>query len=478
MSCGCTSITTPSSTTCGSCGYNCTSCICPPDPIVMPTVACEDPAKCTELYSLDCIKYTGNDIKCSSEASTLYPNVTHIVATNGDTLSNILNNINNQLCYLFSSDFINQMFTNIQNNSTLSELICLILDGCGAAPTSLICPTTSVVTYNVSSPQNYLQASFSYVPYATSYNYKFYVEDTPGSNTYTFITSGSVQQPSIALPISINSPLTGTSYTSTKKYIVLVQAVSSTLTNSGPDLEVTYAGSTLTSLQYNTIVSSFSATNCGFNLYTPTESPAQTCQLSIIQGNFKFSAVNPNALQFTFTHETLNPAYISPTFYKVHWYLKSAFSFPITYNYQNNATISFVSGQVQTINLYKPQLTSSGISKTSYTITITTNNHGLTSGSTINISTGVTGLPAGDYIITVLSTSQFTFVVANNTSLSGTPTITYKPQLMANDSVVVMIYTMTNDDLCYNGVNQKGTFSKSEIISYLSNAQYNVYENL
>ena len=149
MSCGCTSTTTASpSVTCGSCGYQCTSCICPPDPIVMPTVTCSDPVECSEIYPAACIQYTGNDIKCSTTASSLYPNVTHIVATNGDMLPDILNNINSQLCYLFSDDFIIATLNVIDKNSELQDLLCSLITNC-STPSALICPTVSSVTYNV-----------------------------------------------------------------------------------------------------------------------------------------------------------------------------------------------------------------------------------------------------------------------------------------------------------------------------------------
>ena len=278
MSCGCTSTTASPSTTCGSCGYQCTSCICPPDPLVMPTVTCADPNVCEEIYPLECIKYTGDDIKCSTSASTLYPNVVHTVATNGDTLNVILSNINNQLCYLFSTDFINQMLTNIKNIPELSTLFCGIT--CPSPPsTVLICPTVSSLTYNVSDIQNYLQAQFSYVPFATSYVYRFYVEDSAGSNSYTAVGGGTLPQPSAALPITISAPLTGTLYTPSRKYIVLVQAVGTGYTSNGPDLTSMYTASTLTSTQYNAINSSFGNNSCGFKTYQQSAPSGLTCTL-------------------------------------------------------------------------------------------------------------------------------------------------------------------------------------------------------
>lgn len=479
MSCGCTSTATPSpSITCGSCGYQCTSCVCPPDPIVMPTVTCADPATCTEVYPLECIQYTGEDIKCSTSAATLYPNTTHIVATNGDMLPDILNNINSQLCYMFSTDFINQMLSNIQDNSELITIFCSIKDTCGTPPTTLICPTVSTLTYNVGDAQNYLEATFNYVPYATSYTYKFYVEITPSSNTYIAIIGGTLPQPSVALPITITAPLSGTSYTSTRKYLVLVQAVDgNTYTPGGPDF-VSY--NTITGDDYNILLGNY-PNNCGNYTYTQTDT-SQTCSLATIRGSFKAASLNINAVQFLFTQETSNPLYFPPSTYTVHWYLKNSLVFPAIYEYMNYETISYTSGQAVTVNLYKPSVTSTNLSKTSTTVTVTKTGHGLSSGMYIKIDNAITGIPAGEYIITVTTLNIFTITTTGNTTaLPGvSPSINYKAQLRPTDQIVVMITTnVANNDSCYKGIikRQGGQFSDAEITNFLSNSVNNVYKN-
>lgn len=152
MGCPCNKVTTSTTTNCGSCGYNCTSCVCPPDPIVMPTVTCEDPNPCSELYPLQCVIYTGEDIKCSSEALMLYPNVIHFLvleesSTTERNFVNILENINEQLCYIFSKDFITQLLTNIQNDEELSLLFCNIISDCNCE-CALTCPSVIDATYN------------------------------------------------------------------------------------------------------------------------------------------------------------------------------------------------------------------------------------------------------------------------------------------------------------------------------------------
>ena len=154
MSCGCSN-TTPITTTtnCGSCGYNCTNCTCSTNPIVEPAVVCADPEPCSELFPLECVIYTGADIQCAGTANTLYPNVLHyLVLGNSSTTArnfvSILNNINAQLCYLFSKDYISQFLTNIQGDATLSALFCSIVSACDCNCT-LTCGTIISAEYIV-----------------------------------------------------------------------------------------------------------------------------------------------------------------------------------------------------------------------------------------------------------------------------------------------------------------------------------------
>lgn len=154
MSCGCSN-TTPITTTtnCGSCGYNCTNCTCPTNPIIEPVVVCADPEPCSELFPLECVIYTGVDIACAGTANTLYPNVLHyVVLENSSTTArnfvSILNNINAQLCYLFSKDYISQFLTNIQGDATLSALFCSIVSACDCDCT-LTCGTVISAEYIV-----------------------------------------------------------------------------------------------------------------------------------------------------------------------------------------------------------------------------------------------------------------------------------------------------------------------------------------
>lgn len=473
MSCGCTSTATPSpSITCGSCGYQCTSCVCPPDPIVMPTVTCADPATCTEIYPLECVQYTGEDIKCSSEASTLYPNITHIVATNGDMLPNILNNINNQLCYLFSSDFISQMLTNIQNDPELSGVLCNLVTEC-TTPTALICPTVSSVTYNYDNTtlQYYLSAQINYVPNATTYTYKFYTESTYNSGTFdSIIGSGSISQPLTALPITLSSIISSpTTNTSSKNYAVLVYATGS-LTASGIN------PASYPSFTYNTLAVA-NPNNCGINKYTGSTAEI-TCSLNALTGSFKASPSNTKALQFIFTQESSNASYIPVTYYYINCYLKTTIP-TVSYVWQSTATIPYVSGQLENVDLYKLP-TSATFTKTGTLVTITSTAHGLVSGMNIKIDLAVgTDIPANSYTITYLTANTFTISTPGSSTVSSPTAVTYKSQINpATDNVVVSIYTTTANPECWKGLPKQNTpFNDATLTSYLSNPQNNVYKS-
>lgn len=483
MSCGCTSTTTASpSVTCGSCGYQCTSCICPPDSIVMPTVTCSDPVECLEIYPAACVQYTGNDIKCST-ADSSYPNVTHIVAANGDMLPDILNNINSQLCYLFSDDFIIATLNVIDKNSELQDLLCSLITNCSTHTAGLICPTVSSVTYNVNNTggQNYLTAVFNYVPYATNYAYQFYVE-TVVTGVYTLISGcgGNIPQPSVALPISVSGLLDST-YTANKNYAVLVYATDATglYTPNGVN-----PATNNPSFTYDTVAASH-LNNCGINKYTASGDTTQTCSLDPLHTADIKNVPNQTSLllQFTFVQlPTIPPSYIQISSYKIHWYLQKTIP-NISYDYQGNFDINSSStpalnpAQLTYIHLWKLPV-SATYTKSGYTVTITSTNHGMVTNQAIKIDTGVTGVPSGEYTIVVVNSNSFNIGVSNNTPGSGP--ITYKSSFNPNvDKVVVMVQTLTADPTCSNGVAPRtnGSFTPTEIATYTANPQYQVYKN-
>ena len=477
MSCGCSSTTTPSpSTSCGGCGYQCTSCICPADPIVMPTVTCPDPVACDEIFPLECIEYTGDDIKCSTTATTLYPNVTHTVATNGDTMTNVLNNINSQLCYLFSKDYISTMLTLINNgsNAELKNLFCVISNSCTAI-TQLICPTVASVTYyqDTATNQYYLIATTSYVPFATSYVYQFYTETTYNSGIFDIQisgASGTITQPSSALPITFNSLISNpTTYTSSKNYAVLVYVPTAggyTANGQNPATNTTFT--------YNSL--NPSGVNCGINKYVGT-SAELTCTLANLNGKFNPNPTYSKALQFTFTQETINPLYVPVVNYTVHWYLKVS-SPTISYVYQGNiSAITYVSGQAQTIDLYKLPVTKTFTKTSSFTAIITSTAHGLVPGMLIKIDTAVAShIPANVYPITYLTPDTFSIVTTISSSVGLTP-LTYKSQMNpTTDSAVVMIYTNAATE-CYKGIaNNSQTYSDAQITNFISSGSNNVFK--
>lgn len=470
MSCGCTSTPSPS-ITCGSCGYQCTSCVCPPDPIVMPTVTCADPPKCTEIYPLECVQYTGPDIKCSTLAGTLYPNVTHIVATNGDMLPNILNNINSQLCYLFSSDFISTFLNTISTDSELQDIFCSLLDSCGTSPTQLICPTVSSVTYVIDTTQNYLQAQFNYVPYATSYTYQFYTETTYGSGTYDdpIGSATTIPQPSIALPISVTTLLSST-YTASKNYAVLVY-VQGSLNPNGIDPALN------SSFTYNSL--DVNNAHCGINRYLGT-AETQTCALEpVIHGALKYMQ-DPSIFtwQFHFQQQSQVPSiYIPITSYNIHWYIEKTTPF-LHYAYLGSINIPFNALNIENISLYKPVTVS--FTYTGNTVTVTSPGHGLITGQQIYIPYTVINnlIPIGYYTITVTNADTFTFTIISSTSGGGFLTYCCS-KLSPNDRLVAMIQILTADPTCYLGVQPRvnSYFLPSEIATYTSNTQYDVYKN-
>lgn len=474
MSCGCSSTTTPSpSTSCGGCGYQCTSCICPADPIVMPTVTCPDPVACDEIFPLECIEYTGDDIKCSTTATTLYPNVTHTVATNGDTMTNVLNNINNQLCYLFSADYISKMLTNIKDTLELKTLFCSISCS-GVSTTTFICPTVSSLTYYQDTADNlyYYKAQINYVPFATLYTWRFYVETSSGSGTYTYLNTGSISQPASALPIQLTGLIPNpTTNTSSKNYIILVQ-VTGTLTSNGVNL-ASYPGN----ITYSEIINTYS-NNCGHNKYNGTPSEL-LCRLADLNGTFKQNGIKN--VQFIFSEETLNPVSYPPTSYIIHYYLKSI-SMPYVYTYLNSQTISsYTPGSSHTITLNKSIVSSKTWNTTGSTYaTITSTAHGMSSGTivTISASTIPTDLPNGDYTITVVSADTFTIPLLTVSTSSGT--LSHTIPVTSSDVVIVMIRTTTaNMELCNKGipVRTNGSFTDVEITGYLSNPSNNVFKN-
>ena len=198
MSCNCTTPTY----NCGNCGNTVPACTCSQTPILPPVYICPEPETCDEVFPLECVEYIGADIKCSATVDILHPSIEHYIVLQDGTrtdrrLPSILNNINSQLCYIFSKEYISQVLTIIQSDIVLSQLFCEIACSCdcGATPPvgprcSLNCPLkddefnwyyeTGVMwhyTFDVQ-PDNPL-----YIP-VTSYKVHYYINN--GSGLYEF----------------------------------------------------------------------------------------------------------------------------------------------------------------------------------------------------------------------------------------------------------------------------------------------------
>ncbi len=386
MGCSCNQVTT-STVNCGTCGYNCTSCVCPPDPIVMPEVTCEDPNPCNELYPLQCVIYTGTDIKCSTESLFLYPNVIHyLVLEESDTIDRnfvtILQNINEQLCYIFSKDFITQLLTNIQNDEELSLLFCSIISNCNC-DCALTCPTVTDATYNsFPSATDTITIDFNQVTGGSSISFSGTISGTTltvtvppvsgsisvgmkitgsGVSPNTFITAGagsswtvSVSQ---AVPVAVVISGTKIVYTAaiyrydTGNYYYVnsknstVWGVYTFATNTTGSVEIDVTSAYDNTGNSNWMVSVFAqdlinsecsvgylvnteepidyavvGDDCGVGLYTPPTE--ESCRVPCINSSNSptFTVNGDGSLNFAFTTELIPTGFHPVTAYTVHWY--------------------------------------------------------------------------------------------------------------------------------------------------------------
>lgn len=155
MSCNCTTPTY----NCGNCGNTVPACTCSQTPILPPVYICPEPETCDEVFPLECVEYVGADIKCAAATDILHPSVEHYIVLSDGTrtdrkLPSILNNINSQLCYIFSKEYISQVLTIIQSDVELSALFCEIACSCNCGsvppvgPTCLLNCPTHTITYS------------------------------------------------------------------------------------------------------------------------------------------------------------------------------------------------------------------------------------------------------------------------------------------------------------------------------------------
>ena len=383
MGCLCNQVTT-STVNCGTCGYNCTSCVCPPDPIVMPEVTCEDPNPCNELYPLECLIYTGADIKCSTESLFLYPDVIHYLVleefdTKNRNFVDILKNINEQLCYIFSKDFITQLLINIQNDEELSLLFCNIVSNCDCE-CNLTCPSVTSATYNTYPVSvDTITINFNQSIDGSSINFSGTISGTTltvttppisgsisagvkitgtGISPNTFITSGAGSTWTVSVSQSVTTPIvitgTKTIYTAAiyRSDINNTYVYVANTTNILFPTNTTAIGIVSVTAPYdnttnnNWMVSVFAEDgfvesctagylttgnqpinydlvkdNCGVGLYTaPVEQNCREICINDDNNNIVFF-VNPDtSLNFTFTTQIIPSGYYPVTKYTVHWY--------------------------------------------------------------------------------------------------------------------------------------------------------------
>lgn len=132
--CGCNQ---SNSEYCTNCGDPCNQCNCP---VVTPEVECPDPEPCDNIQRADCVQFT-EPIECEPVGSPpigpadLYPDVIHHIVPDSDDaedkrLTAAMRNINEQFCYIFSKEFIEQLLINIRDHSDLHELFCSIVCTC------------------------------------------------------------------------------------------------------------------------------------------------------------------------------------------------------------------------------------------------------------------------------------------------------------------------------------------------------------
>lgn len=308
MSCPCTQISTPSSN-CTICGNVCTNCTCE-QPTTPPVFECPEPAKCDEVYSSDCIVYNGADIKCSSEADMLFPGVQHFLVLGNGTqaqrsLTYIYYNINAQLCYLYSKEYITQMLNIIAQDEELSLLFCSIANSCDCT-CSLTCPTIYSTSYTVgTAPDNDKIIVTFNIPTggagANVYTVAVYNEIAGlyvlNANTSVVTVSGSTGSATVEL--------SGSGLPS-QNWMVTVQVVNEGCT----------VGSYFTEpagVDYAVV-----ANDCGVSMYVPAPAPATCCPMC---QNAEIYKDNIDGLVYiNFTPQSLANTCIQPINYLIHYY--------------------------------------------------------------------------------------------------------------------------------------------------------------
>jgi hypothetical protein len=191
---------------------------------------CPEPETCDEVFPLECVEYVGADIKCSATVDVLHPDIEHYIVLEDGTrtdrrLPAILNNINSQLCYIFSKEYVSQVLTIIQADAELSALFCEIACSCNCGVTppvgptcNLPCPTNPTFTFTGGIWHfifNRILDNSAYFP-VTKYTVRWYISD---GVQYSYLNSHDYT-PSFG-STSINVSLTQTN--NTHAILVLIE---------------------------------------------------------------------------------------------------------------------------------------------------------------------------------------------------------------------------------------------------------------
>jgi len=330
MACPCEN-NTPTISNCSTCGYDCNQCTCPENPLIPPVVTCPDPVKCDEVYSTDCVVYNEESIQCSLDAYQLYPNSIHhvVLSTSTEdqrTLNAMLNNINMQLCYIFSKDYIATMLSIINNDEDLKLLFCNIVNSCDCL-CSLTCPTITDIEYVADTPTDLMVVTFD-IPtggVVNDYTYKVVVYKLVSGTTYVYQAATTTVSVSGTAPnqigtATVNLGLTGVS---ADNFVVSVK-----VTDITPDCVVGSDFGTGT-FDYNNV-----ALDCGVGFYQGVVAPLNCCFECNTGQAFTINTVDDRVVH-SFTPFTNQANCHNATSYVVHWY---KFAGNGIYNYMDSQT--------------------------------------------------------------------------------------------------------------------------------------------
>ena len=327
MACPCEN-NTPTISNCSTCGYDCNQCTCPENPLIPPVVTCPDPVKCDEVYSTDCVVYNEESIQCSLDAYQLYPNSIHhvVLSTSTEdqrTLNAMLNNINMQLCYIFSKDYIATMLSIINNDEDLKLLFCQIVNSCDCT-CSLTCPTVTNIQYISDNPLDKMQVTFDLTTGGTApYNYTIAVYSKLLNGQYQYISGQVTSSYNTVGSTGVALVNLGTSGSSGMDYVVSV------LVEDDVNCQAGSFFNSSTPFTYSDVQN-----DCGVGFYQGVQAPLNCCFECNTGQAFTINTVDDRVVH-SFTPFTNQANCHNATSYVVHWY---KFAGNGIYNYMDSQT--------------------------------------------------------------------------------------------------------------------------------------------